>query len=128
MRARGLNFAASGGAIGSLLVSHIWPVGLAKWGSGIYFFFMVVNFICAPVCSAFSCACIETNNNQIVWRYYPETSGRELEDMDALFGKTEERDVMLTDSVDEEHDTDLRADHINASAAGNDEEQERLLG
>lgn len=48
-RARGLNFAASGGSIGSLLVAQIWPVGLAKLGSGIYFFFMVVNFICVPV-------------------------------------------------------------------------------
>lgn len=49
VRARGLNFAASGGSIGSILVSQIWPVGNAKFGSGIYFFFMVVNFICVPV-------------------------------------------------------------------------------
>lgn len=51
VRARGLNYAASGGSVGSLLVAQIWPVGLAHFGSGIYFFFMAVNFICIPVCS-----------------------------------------------------------------------------
>lgn len=56
MRARGLNFAASGGSIGSILVSQIWPVGIARLGSGIYFFFMAVNLLCAPVrslCTSF---------------------------------------------------------------------------
>ncbi|EXV06046.1 MFS transporter [Metarhizium robertsii] len=80
VRARGLNFAASGGSIGSILVSQIWPVGNAKFGSGIYFFFMVVNFICVPV----------------IWLLYPETKGRELEDMDSLFGKSEERNATLS--------------------------------
>ncbi|KID78269.1 ascus development protein 3, partial [Metarhizium brunneum ARSEF 3297] len=80
VRARGLNFAASGGSIGSILVSQIWPVGNAKFGSGIYFFFMVVNFICVPV----------------IWLLYPETKGRELEDMDCLFGKSEERNATLS--------------------------------
>lgn len=69
-RARGLNLAASGGSVGSLLVAQIWPIGLAKLGSGIYFFFMVVNFVCVPV----------------IWQLYPETKGRALEDMDSLFG------------------------------------------
>ncbi|EFY92281.1 ascus development protein 3 [Metarhizium acridum CQMa 102] len=79
VRARGLNFAASGGSIGSILVSQIWPVGNARFGSGIYFFFMVVNFICVPV----------------IWLLYPETKGRELEDMDSLFGKSEDRNATL---------------------------------
>ncbi|GJN71848.1 ascus development protein 3 [Purpureocillium lilacinum] len=71
VRARGLNFAASGGSIGSIIVAQVWPVGLAHLGSGIYFFFMAVNFICVPV----------------IWLLYPETKGRALEDMDSLFGK-----------------------------------------
>ncbi|UNI22820.1 hypothetical protein JDV02_008674 [Purpureocillium takamizusanense] len=71
VRARGLNFAASGGSIGSIIVAQAWPVGLAHLGSGIYFFFMAVNFICVPV----------------IWMLYPETKGRALEDMDSLFGK-----------------------------------------
>ncbi|CAH0056102.1 unnamed protein product [Clonostachys solani] len=79
VRARGLNFAASGGSIGSILVSKIWPLGLAHWGSGIYFFFMVVNFACAP----------------IVWLFYPETKGRALEDMDEIFGGVAPRTAML---------------------------------
>ncbi|OAQ78855.1 ascus development protein [Purpureocillium lilacinum] len=73
VRARGLNFAASGGSIGSIIVAQVWPVGLAHLGSGIYFFFMAVNFICVPVC--------------VIWLLYPETKGRALEDMDSLFGK-----------------------------------------
>ncbi|KAF5130325.1 Sugar transporter STL1 [Metarhizium anisopliae] len=60
--------------------TEIWPVGNAKFGSGIYFFFMVVNFICVPV----------------IWLLYPETKGRELEDMDSLFGKSEERNATLS--------------------------------
>lgn len=52
VRARGLNFAASGGAIGSIVVAQIWPVGVAHLGSRIYFFFMAVNLACAPVGSS----------------------------------------------------------------------------
>ena len=48
-RARGLNFAASGGAVGSLVVAQVWPIGQARFGSGVYLFFMAVNFICVPV-------------------------------------------------------------------------------
>ncbi|CEJ79843.1 hypothetical protein VHEMI00058 [[Torrubiella] hemipterigena] len=72
VRARGLNFAASGGSIGSIITSQIWPMGNARFGSGIYFFFMAVNLICVP----------------IVWLQYPETKGKALEEMDALFGQT----------------------------------------
>lgn len=74
VRARGLNFAASGGSIGSILASQIWPVGHARFGSGVYFFFMIVNFTCVP----------------IIWFLYPETNGRALEDMDSLFGKSDD--------------------------------------
>ncbi|KAG5915952.1 hypothetical protein E4U61_004104 [Claviceps capensis] len=70
-RARGLNLAASGGSIGSILVSQIWPAGKEKLGSGVYLVFMVINFLCIP----------------IIWSWYPETKGRALEEMDSLFGK-----------------------------------------
>ncbi|EEY23546.1 ascus development protein [Verticillium alfalfae VaMs.102] len=71
VRARGLNFAASGGSVGSIIVSHVWPVGRAALGSKVYFIFMVVNVLCIP----------------IILIFYPETRGIALEDMDALFGK-----------------------------------------
>lgn len=70
IRARGLSFAASGGAVGSIAVAHIWPVGIATIGSKIYFFFMAINLVCVP----------------IIFLLYPETKGRPLEDMDVLFG------------------------------------------
>jgi hypothetical protein len=50
-RARGLNFAASGGAIGSIVVAQVWPVGIQNIGSKVYFVFMVINLICIPVSS-----------------------------------------------------------------------------
>ncbi|KAI8961313.1 general substrate transporter [Daldinia sp. FL1419] len=71
VRARGLNFSASGGAIGSIVVAQVWPVGIDTIGSKIYFFFMVVNVVCIP----------------IIILFYPETKGRPLEDMDLLFNK-----------------------------------------
>ncbi|PNH45437.1 hypothetical protein VD0004_g2462 [Verticillium dahliae] len=73
VRARGLNFAASGGSVGSIIVSHVWPVGRTALGSKVYFIFMVVNVLCIP----------------IILIFYPETKGIALEDMDALFGKVE---------------------------------------
>ncbi|KAI0164127.1 general substrate transporter [Xylariaceae sp. FL1272] len=69
LRARGLSLSASGGAIGSIIVAQVWPVGIDAIGSNIYFFFMAINFICIP----------------IILLFYPETKGRALEDMDALF-------------------------------------------
>ncbi|PFH59591.1 hypothetical protein XA68_12108 [Ophiocordyceps unilateralis] len=69
LRARGLNWAASGGALGSLVVSFVWPIGIAHLGSAVYFFFMAFNLACVP----------------IIYIFYPETKGRALEDMDALF-------------------------------------------
>ncbi|KAI1469015.1 general substrate transporter [Daldinia caldariorum] len=71
VRARGLNFSASGGAIGSIVVAQVWPVGIDTIGSKIYFFFMAVNVVCIP----------------IIILFYPETKGRPLEDMDLLFNK-----------------------------------------
>ncbi|KAI1405040.1 general substrate transporter [Hypoxylon fuscum] len=71
VRARGLNFSASGGAIGSIVVAQVWPVGIDTIGSNIYFFFMAVNLVCIP----------------IILMFYPETKGRALEDMDSLFNQ-----------------------------------------
>jgi hypothetical protein len=45
-------------------------VGIHRYGSKIYYFFMAVNLVCVP----------------IIWILYPETKGRPLEDMDVLFG------------------------------------------
>ena len=45
-------------------------MGIAKLGSKIYFIFMAINLACVPV----------------IYLFYPETKGRALEDMDALFG------------------------------------------
>ncbi|KAF2840780.1 general substrate transporter [Patellaria atrata CBS 101060] len=69
-RARGLNIAASGGAIGSIIASQTWPVGMDNIGSKtylIFFCFNVVTFV-------------------IILFFYPETKRRPLEDMDVLFG------------------------------------------
>ena len=35
-----------------MLVSQIWPVGIARLGSGVYFFFMAVNLAFVPVSGA----------------------------------------------------------------------------
>ena len=44
-RARGLNIAASGGSIGSIIASQVWPVGMERIGSKTYFIFMCVNLV-----------------------------------------------------------------------------------
>lgn len=69
VRARGLNFSASGGAIGSIIVAQVWPTGIATLGSKIYFFFFAVNVVCIPM----------------IYLFYPETKGRSLESLDGLF-------------------------------------------
>ncbi|KAK6206606.1 hypothetical protein LQW54_007558 [Pestalotiopsis sp. IQ-011] len=71
VRARGLNFSASGGAVGSIVVAQVWPVGIDQIGSRIYFFFFAINVICVP----------------IIFLFYPETKGRALEDIDDLFSR-----------------------------------------
>ncbi|RDL41652.1 MFS general substrate transporter [Venustampulla echinocandica] len=70
LRARGLNFAASGGSIGSIIVAQVWPVGMDTIGSKTYFFFMAINII----------------SGIIVYFFYPETKRKSLEEMDAVFG------------------------------------------
>ncbi|EQB54274.1 hypothetical protein CGLO_05912 [Colletotrichum gloeosporioides Cg-14] len=82
VRARGLNFASVGSAVASMIVNEIWPIGLAKLHSKVYFIFMAVNIIWIPVLFAF----------------FPETKGRELEDMDALFGSVAKQ---VSDAEDE---------------------------
>ncbi|KAK1491619.1 hypothetical protein CCUS01_14233, partial [Colletotrichum cuscutae] len=75
VRARGLNFASAGASVGSSIVTMVWSAGIGYMGSNIYFIFMVVNIICIPA----------------IYAFFPETKGRELEDMDALFGAIETR-------------------------------------
>ncbi|KAL2882568.1 hypothetical protein SGCOL_001769 [Colletotrichum sp. CLE4] len=75
VRARGLNFASAGASVGSSIVTMVWSAGIGYMGSNIYFIFMVVNIICIPA----------------IYVFFPETKGRELEDMDALFGAIETR-------------------------------------
>ncbi|KAL2119985.1 hypothetical protein VTJ04DRAFT_6946 [Mycothermus thermophilus] len=70
VRARGLSFAASCGALGSVIVAQVWPVGIQALGSKVYFIFMAINLAAVP----------------IIYFLYPETKGRPLEDMDKLFG------------------------------------------
>lgn len=48
-RARGLNFAASGGSIGSIIAAQTWPVGMVNIGSKTYFIFMSINLVSAVV-------------------------------------------------------------------------------
>ncbi|KAI1483187.1 general substrate transporter [Daldinia eschscholtzii] len=86
VRARGLNFSASGGAIGSIVVAQVWPVGIDTIGSKIYFFFMAVNVVCIP----------------IIILFYPETKGRQLEDMDLLFNKAIRGIREEPDEIDEQ--------------------------
>ncbi|KAK6948784.1 hypothetical protein Daesc_010555 [Daldinia eschscholtzii] len=86
VRARGLNFSASGGAIGSIVVAQVWPVGIDTIGSKIYFFFMAVNVVCIP----------------IIILFYPETKGRPLEDMDLLFNKAIRGIREEADEIDEQ--------------------------
>lgn len=49
LRARGLNFAASGGAVGSIIAAQTWPVGMQNIGSKTYFVFMAINLVSAVV-------------------------------------------------------------------------------
>ena len=67
----GLNFAASGGSIGSIVVAQVWPVGIANIQSRTYFIFMAINLACVP----------------ILYAFYPETRYKKLEDMETLFDK-----------------------------------------
>ncbi|KAI0173103.1 general substrate transporter [Hypoxylon sp. FL1284] len=97
VRARGLNFSASGGAIGSIIVAQVWPVGIDTIGSNIYFFFMAVNFVCIP----------------IIVLFYPETKGRPLEDMDFLFNKA----IRGIEGEIDEHTEPVLPKNVNTSSA-----------
>ncbi|KAF2186247.1 general substrate transporter [Zopfia rhizophila CBS 207.26] len=68
-RAKGLNIAASGGSIGSIVASQVWPVGMRNIGPKTHFIFMCNNIV----------------SGIIIWFFYPETKRRSLEDMEALF-------------------------------------------
>ncbi|OAG11774.1 general substrate transporter [Paraphaeosphaeria sporulosa] len=94
-RARGLNIAASGSSIGSIISSQTWPIGMEKIGSRTHFIFMSTNLVSAV----------------LIWLLYPETSQRSLEDMEVLFNKNyqtqramDDEDIMYRDDA-EEHAT-----------------------
>ncbi|KAK1570043.1 general substrate transporter [Colletotrichum navitas] len=70
VRARGLNFASVGGSVGATIVTIAWSYGLSFLGNYIYFLFAAINLACIPV----------------VYTFFPETKGRGLEEMDAIFG------------------------------------------
>jgi hypothetical protein len=48
-RARGLNLAASGSSIGSIISSQIWPIGMNSIGSKTHFIFMSTNLVSAII-------------------------------------------------------------------------------
>ncbi|KAF2799786.1 general substrate transporter [Melanomma pulvis-pyrius CBS 109.77] len=83
-RARGLNIAASGSSIGAIISSQTWPIGMNNIGSKTHFIFMSTNLVSAV----------------IVWLFYPETSCRSLEDMEALFNP----DFKPHTDLEHEHD------------------------
>ncbi|TVY30612.1 putative glucose transporter [Lachnellula hyalina] len=92
LRARGLNFAASGGAVGSIIASQTWPVGMQNIGSKTYFVFVAINLVSAVI---------------IIFAY-PETKRRSLEDMDVLFGDYHDRNLEQGDGQ-----SDARPEEIN---------------
>ncbi len=71
IRAKGINIAASVGAIGSIVVGQFFPVGIQNIGSKTYFIFFAINAASMIIMT--------------IW--YPETKGKTLEEMDGLFGK-----------------------------------------
>ncbi|TVY38729.1 Quinate permease [Lachnellula occidentalis] len=95
LRARGLNFAASGGAVGSIIASQTWPVGMHNIGSKTYFVFMAINLGSAVI---------------IIFAY-PETKRRSLEDMDVLFGDYHSESNL----VRRDDQSDARPEEINVS-------------
>ncbi|KAF2119415.1 general substrate transporter [Lophiotrema nucula] len=94
-RARGLNIAASGSSIGSIISSQTWPVGMKRIGSKTYFIFMATNLASAI----------------IIWYFYPETSRRSLEDMEALFNPDYKRRTSVDSEAETYHDEDDDTDN-----------------
>ncbi|KAL5628446.1 hypothetical protein BROUX41_003194 [Berkeleyomyces rouxiae] len=94
-RARGVNLAAAAGAIGSLLISEMWTPGVPQNGGAKYYVFAAINAAAVP----------------ILWRYFPETKGRSLEDMDAVFGSSVNGFQHISNSDDfDDNDIDLGDD------------------
>ncbi|ORX93925.1 general substrate transporter [Clohesyomyces aquaticus] len=89
-RAKGLNIAASGSSIGSIIASQTWPVGMDKIGSRTHFIFMSFNIASAV----------------ILYLYYPETSGRSLEDMESLFNPNFRSRTDLEENDEHYHEED----------------------
>ncbi|TVY86853.1 Hexose carrier protein [Lachnellula willkommii] len=96
LRARGLNFAASGGAVGSIIAAQTWPVGMQNIGSKTYFVFMAINLVSAVI---------------IIFAY-PETKRRSLEDMDVLFGDYHsDGNLVRGDSQSDSHPEEINVPH-----------------
>ncbi|KAJ2970289.1 hypothetical protein NUW58_g9741 [Xylaria curta] len=103
VRARGLNFSASGSSVGSIVAAQVWPVGIETIGSNIYFFFMAINLVCIP----------------IILFLYPETKGVSLEDMDLLFGSqqhcAQNEDIHETPAPAADSDRPKSPDHARGN-------------
>ncbi|KAF2439456.1 general substrate transporter [Karstenula rhodostoma CBS 690.94] len=89
-RARGLNIAASGSSIGSIISSQTWPIGMDRIGSKTHFIFMSTNLVSAL----------------IIWLLYPETSQRSLEDMEVLFNRDYQPGRIFENEQEAYHDRD----------------------
>ncbi|KAH8660884.1 general substrate transporter [Tricladium varicosporioides] len=98
LRARGLNLAASGGSIGSIVAAQTWPVGMQNIGSKTYFIFMSINLVSAI----------------IIYFAYPETKRKTLEEMDLLFGDHRITERLTNDSGGEAHSED-RAEQVHVN-------------
>ncbi|KAF1849048.1 general substrate transporter [Cucurbitaria berberidis CBS 394.84] len=96
-RARGLNLAASGSSIGAIISSQIWPIGMQTIGSKTHFIFMSTNLV----------------SGIVIWLFYPETSGRSLEAMEALFDKSYIPRTPLANELDQYHDDDDSEGHYD---------------
>ncbi|KAK5625933.1 hypothetical protein RRF57_001649 [Xylaria bambusicola] len=125
VRARGLNFSASGTSIGSIVAAQVWPVGIETIGSKIYFFFMAINFACIPreregerkqgktvkdTLRHEPPMLTHVTQSQIILLFYPETKGVSLEDMGTLFNSSQ-RHLPTHD------DGEGRSERISAAAA-----------
>lgn len=106
-RARGLNIAASASAIGALISSQTWPVGMQTIGSKTHFIFMSTNVVAAV----------------IIWLFYPETGRRSLEDMEALFDPDYSPRISL-DREGERYRDDGEGDDEASESDGHSEEGE----
>jgi len=66
----------------NVLISQISPIGLANLGYKFYIVFIVANTI----------------NGLVVWLFFPETKGKTLEEMDAIFG-----DQVIPHALEQKH-------------------------